>query len=110
MYTYTLFYLLISDLKEKKSLLNTDKKLVKIGKAIKKIVPFEAEMASETITPPTVGDQADCTNVNTCHIDEFLYDAEEVEKMVKNGKVKLHYCVDCKSRNIEVSDNVKVNV
>lgn len=94
---------MISDLNEKKSLLDMEKKLVKIGNTIKLLVPFEAEMASETIVLPTVGDQADCTEVNTCHVDEFLYDVDEVEKLAKKGKLKRQYCLDCNSRNIAVS-------
>lgn len=59
-------------------------------------------MDSETIIPPTVGDQADCNSVNTCHVDAFLYDEEEVENLVKEGKLKRFYCLDCHSRNVKV--------
>lgn len=83
--------------------MNTEIMLVKIGNTIKKIVPFEAEMPSETIVPPTVGDQADCTEVNTCHVDGFLYDDDDVDKLVKKGKLKRQYCADCNSRNTKVS-------
>lgn len=90
------------DLTTKRNLKNGDKKLIKIGNAIKKMITFEAEMSSENIMPPTVGVQADCNNINTCHVDEFLYDQEEVEVLVKSGKLKRHYCLDCNSRNIKV--------
>lgn len=60
-------------------------------------------MDSETIIPPTVGDQADCSTVNTCHVDAFLYDEEEVENLVKEGKLKRFYCLDCHSRNVKVN-------
>lgn len=74
-----------------------------IGDAIKKKVPFEAVMPSEKISPPTVGDLADCTDSNTIHVDEFLYDKDEFEEMTQKKKIQLHYCVDCNSRNIKVS-------
>ncbi|XP_075976839.1 uncharacterized protein LOC142977045 [Anticarsia gemmatalis] len=89
------------DLERKKSLQRSEKILINIGNSIKKIVPFEAEMPTEIIAPPTVGDQADCNKTNTCHVDEFLFDEMEVEKLVKKGKLKRHYCTDCNSRNIE---------
>lgn len=99
---------IFSDLSKKKSLQTTEKILVIIGNTIKKLVPFEAEMPSETIIPPTVGDQADCTAVNSCHVDEFLYDEEDVEKLAKKGKLKRGYCKDCNSRNIGVSSSSQV--
>ncbi|PZC75338.1 uncharacterized protein LOC110378752 [Helicoverpa armigera] len=89
------------DLERIKALQNTEKTLIKIGNSIKKIVPFEAELPSETIKPPTIGDQADCNKINTCHVDEFLYDDDAVDKLVKKGKLKKHYCTDCNSRNIQ---------
>lgn len=84
--------------------------LKKIGDTIKDLVPFEAEMVSETIAPPTIGDQADCNAANTLHVDEFLYDEEEVAELAKKGKIKRHYCLDCSSRNIEVSVCLRLNL
>lgn len=95
-----LFYL---DLDHKRRLLNLEKNLIKIGNTIKKIVPFDAEMSSENIVPPKTGEQSDCNKINTCHVDEFLYDDDEVEKLVKAGKIKRHYCLECSSRNVKVS-------
>nr|XP_026493999.1 uncharacterized protein LOC113399147 [Vanessa tameamea] len=89
------------DLKTKKELQNSQKFLKKIGESLKKLVPFEAEMSTETIVPPAVGDQADCNKHNTYHIDEFLYDEDQVEVLVNKGKVKRNFCLDCNSRNIE---------
>ncbi|CAH0625422.1 unnamed protein product [Chrysodeixis includens] len=89
------------DLEQFIALQNAEKMLIKIGNSIKKIVPFEAEMPSEIIIPPTVGDQSDCNKVNTLHVDEFLYDEVEVDDMVKKGKLKRRYCIDCTSRNIQ---------
>lgn len=89
------------DLEQKKILQCSEINLIKIGNVIKKIVPFEAEMASEIIVPPKIGEQADCNEINTCHVDEFLYDDHAVEELVKAGKLKRHYCLDCNSRNIK---------
>ncbi|KAL4711136.1 hypothetical protein ACJJTC_009507 [Scirpophaga incertulas] len=87
------------DLEEKKCMNISEKYLKDIGNTIKAMVPFEAEMSSENIVPPTIGDQADCNAINTCHIDEFLYDEDEVCELVTNGKFNRHYCLECNSRN-----------
>lgn len=89
------------DLEKKKSLQRSEKTLIAISNSIKKVVPVEAEMPSETISPPTVGDQADCNRKNTCHVDAFLYDENEVDNLVKKGKLKRYYCTDCSSRNVQ---------
>ncbi|XP_013172789.1 PREDICTED: uncharacterized protein LOC106121617 [Papilio xuthus] len=89
------------DLQFKKDLDSKEEDLIKIGKKLRKLVPFEGELASENIVPPIVGDQADCTKANTCHIDEFLYDEKAVENLIKCGKLKRHYCIDCNSRNVK---------
>ncbi|XP_045773570.1 uncharacterized protein LOC123872984 [Maniola jurtina] len=89
------------DLEYKKSLKSSAKLLKRIGDSIKKIVPLEAEMPTEHITPPRVGDQADCDKNNSCHVDEFLYDEKQVEDLVKKGKLRRQFCFDCKSRNIK---------
>lgn len=60
-------------------------------------------MDSETITPPTVGDLADCDSVNSCPVDAFLYDEEGIVDLVNGGKLKRSYCVDCHSRNVKVT-------
>ncbi|CAH0755082.1 unnamed protein product [Diatraea saccharalis] len=89
------------DLEIKKQMKKSEKCLIDIGETIKKIIPFEAEMPSENIVPPTVGDQADCNAINTVHVDEFLYDQDEVNELVKKGKLQKYYCLNCNSRNIK---------
>jgi hypothetical protein len=37
----------------------------------------------------------------TVHVDEFLYDEEDVEELVQDGKLKRNYCKDCGSKNID---------
>lgn len=85
-----------------KALQKTEKKLIQIGNTIKTLIPLAAEMPSENIVPPKIGSSSDCTEVNTCHVDEFLYDESEVEKLVEKGKIRRHYCLDCSSRNVKV--------
>ncbi|XP_063529070.1 uncharacterized protein LOC134740499 [Cydia strobilella] len=89
------------DLENKKSIKQSDEVLYKIADVIKGMVPFEAEMASEKIEFPVEGDAADCNRANTRHVDEFLYDEEQVQELVKEGKLSRHYCLDCNSQNIK---------
>lgn len=93
----------IAELEKMRLFNESEKYLNKIGSSIKKLVPLEAEMSTENIIMPTVGDQADCSKRNTCHVDEFLYDDDQVEELVKSKKFYRHYCMDCGSRNVEVS-------
>ncbi|XP_038212625.1 uncharacterized protein LOC119832885 [Zerene cesonia] len=86
------------DLEQKRNLQRSEKQLIKIANTLRKIVPFEAEMTTEKIEPPTVGDQADCTKENTCHVDEFLYDDKHVDELVKSEKLTRFYCSQCNSR------------
>ncbi|CAG4962008.1 unnamed protein product [Colias eurytheme] len=89
------------DLEQKRNLQRSEKQLIKIANTLRKIVPFEAEMTTEKIEPPTVGDQADCTKENTCHVDEFLYDDKQVDELVKAEKLTRFYCSQCNSRKIK---------
>lgn len=44
---------------------------------------------------------ADCLEDITVNVDDFLYNDEDVEELVEDGKLKRNYCKDCSSKNIE---------
>ncbi|XP_058801818.1 uncharacterized protein LOC131674805 [Phymastichus coffea] len=72
-----------------------------IAEEIKKKVPVSAILSSEKISPPKTGQNADCLSDITVHVDEFLYDDDDIEDLAEDGKLKRNYCMDCGSKNIE---------
>ncbi|XP_036147680.1 uncharacterized protein LOC105831992 isoform X2 [Monomorium pharaonis] len=72
-----------------------------IASEIKQKIPFNAILASENLTTPSMGENSDCDPSITLHIDEFLYSDEDIDKLVDNNQLQRYYCTDCKSRNIQ---------
>lgn len=35
------------------------------------------------------------------HVDEFLYDDDDMNELIDNGKLQKYYCIDCGSRDIK---------
>ncbi|XP_076648703.1 uncharacterized protein LOC143356690 [Halictus rubicundus] len=64
-------------------------------------VPFDSILPSENIVPPTVGENSDCDAMSTKHIDAFLYDNNEVDDLIQEGKLDNLYCGKCGSTNIK---------
>ena len=59
---------------------------------------FEAIASSETVKPPQNSEE-NFTNVNTIHIDAFLYDDIDVQEMTEN-KVTFNYSVETSAKKI----------
>ncbi|XP_015440429.1 PREDICTED: uncharacterized protein LOC107195157 [Dufourea novaeangliae] len=68
---------------------------------IKNRVPFNGILPSEHIVPPTIGENSDCDDISTKHIDAFLYDNKEVDELIDEGKLDNLYCADCRSTNVK---------
>jgi len=64
-------------------------------------LPTHATLESENIMFPTVGEDAKLNSNNTVHVDAFLYDEEEEEKLVEEGLLTRAFCRDCGSKNTE---------
>uniref|UniRef100_A0A1I7TYP2 Methyltransf_25 domain-containing protein n=1 Tax=Caenorhabditis tropicalis TaxID=1561998 RepID=A0A1I7TYP2_9PELO len=47
---------------------------------------------------PTEGFDSDCNELNTCEIDSFLYDDEDIEELVQRDVLSRTYCPTCLSR------------
>ncbi|XP_063977236.1 uncharacterized protein LOC135162555 [Diachasmimorpha longicaudata] len=73
--------------------------LNKIAKEIRQKVPFDAVLPSEKIKVSSSGPNSDCHPDITTHVDGFLYNDDEVDDLVKEGKLSSHYCKDCGSKN-----------
>ncbi|KAG6799929.1 hypothetical protein HZU73_04737 [Apis mellifera caucasica] len=81
-----------------------EKKLNEIKKIIidiKNRIPFDGIFPSEHIVPPIIGENSDCDNKSTKHIDAFLYDDEEVDELIEKGELNNLYCSDCGSTNVK---------
>jgi len=75
--------------------------LRKLADEMRGAVPLAAVLESETILPPTVGEDAGLDLKNTVHLDSFLYDAQEEERLLADGTIPKSICRDCGSKNTE---------
>eukprot|EP00906_Rhabdomonas_costata_P018423 RCo026913 len=67
--------------------------LERIQREIRASVPPDGLAPGERICFPPVGQFQDCTEVNTAHVDSFLYGDEDlVDHMCEEGKLSRHYC------------------
>uniref|UniRef100_A0A8R1E2V5 DOT1 domain-containing protein n=1 Tax=Caenorhabditis japonica TaxID=281687 RepID=A0A8R1E2V5_CAEJA len=48
---------------------------------------------------PTEGFDSDCTELNTCEIDSFLYEDDDIDALVEHGMLSRTYCPTCSSRD-----------
>ncbi|XP_077293065.1 uncharacterized protein LOC143916056 [Arctopsyche grandis] len=88
----------ISDLEKAQKKNEIEKKLDSIVKQLLKTMPSDAILPSENICGPTSGPNSDCDMKHTLHVDEFLYDDDDLEKHFFE---KIKYCEDCESNNIK---------
>ncbi|KAE9548209.1 hypothetical protein FO519_008578 [Halicephalobus sp. NKZ332] len=78
-----------------------ERQLHLIRKEIKQMVPAEACFKSEKIIWPQNGHDSSCQPDITVHVDDFLYDEDEVEELVTKGKLQKYYCGACGSKEIK---------
>jgi len=75
--------------------------LRKISDELRSAVPFEAVLDSEKLYEPVVGEDVGLTRKNTVHLDSFLYDNADEERMLGDGTIPRSICKDCGSLNCE---------
>ncbi|XP_029037389.1 uncharacterized protein LOC114873327 [Osmia bicornis bicornis] len=68
---------------------------------IRNRVPFDGILPTEQIVPPTIGENSDCDDASTIHVDAFLYDNKEVDELIEQGEVDNLYCANCGSNNVK---------
>ena len=68
-----------------------------IREYVKELMPVTGEVQTENISFPKVGEFKDCTTFDTAHVDLFLYDDDEVDELVEEGKLSYNTCTKCKS-------------
>jgi len=64
-------------------------------------VPFSGTMSSEKISYPTFGDDKHLNSSNCIHVDAFLYDDDDVDLIVDQGKIQNMFCTKCNSSDVE---------
>uniref|UniRef100_A0A0M3JWK4 Methyltransf_11 domain-containing protein n=1 Tax=Anisakis simplex TaxID=6269 RepID=A0A0M3JWK4_ANISI len=75
--------------------------LKKIALEIRVDLPVTAVLDSENLHWPSDGLDSDCRPETTVHVDSFLYDDDDIDDLVDEGRLKRSYCLACGSRNIE---------
>ncbi|CAL7941114.1 unnamed protein product [Xylocopa violacea] len=75
--------------------------LEQIASDIRGRVPLTGILPTEHIVPPTKGENSDCDDKSTKHVDGFLYDNEAVDGLIEEGKLDNLYCADCGSSNVK---------
>ncbi|XP_031567956.1 uncharacterized protein LOC116302733 [Actinia tenebrosa] len=77
----------------------------RIVEDLRKRVPFEGVLSSEKIMFPESEQVKACLKPSTTiHIDAFLYNDEEIEKLCDEGKINRHHCNSCGSHDIKPLD------
>ncbi|XP_076757206.1 uncharacterized protein LOC143427159 [Xylocopa sonorina] len=68
---------------------------------IRERVPLTGILPTEHIVPPTTGENSDCDDKSTKHVDGFLYDNNEVDELIEEGKLDNLYCANCGSNDVK---------
>ncbi|KAF1751931.1 hypothetical protein GCK72_018485 [Caenorhabditis remanei] len=85
--------------KRKKMLERGASKLNRIATYLKDKAVDVPSKAPNKLKYPTEGFDSDCTEVNTCEVDSFLYDDDDVEELVQRDVLSRTYCPTCNSRD-----------
>lgn len=76
-----------------------EKRLKKIAKDIKRIIPLQGVLDTEKIRHPEEGKGLACQPSTTVHVDSFLYSDEDIDRLCDEGKMSRNYCKQCGSHN-----------
>jgi len=71
-----------------------------IKESLRNNVPFSGVMKSEKVNYPKFGEDKHLNDSNCLHVDAFLYDDDEVDALVDEGKIRNQYCSQCNSSDI----------
>lgn len=65
---------------------------------LRQMVPDNAVFPSERCLFPEYGVDSECNPNTTVHVDSFLYDDDDIDDLVDQGKVSRNYCRACGSQ------------
>eukprot|EP00123_Amoebidium_parasiticum_P009579 comp19567_c0_seq1/m.22978 comp19567_c0_seq1/g.22978 ORF comp19567_c0_seq1/g.22978 comp19567_c0_seq1/m.22978 type:complete len:311 (-) comp19567_c0_seq1:463-1395(-) len=69
---------------------------------LRQALPTHAMAPQEKTFVPKTGENAGSDDTNTIHVDSFLFDDDEVDRLVEEGKMSRAYCLDCGSKNTKM--------
>ncbi|GFT23950.1 uncharacterized protein NPIL_432991 [Nephila pilipes] len=71
-----------------------------IAEDIKTLVPTEAIFPSEKIDHSSIGNLPQTSNERIIHVDSFLFEDDQIDALVEEGKLSRNYCKNCGSINV----------
>ncbi|PRD26841.1 UNVERIFIED_CONTAM: hypothetical protein NCL1_36992 [Trichonephila clavipes] len=84
---------LLNDLSDNKAYFD----LRTIAEDIKSLVPTEAIFPSEQINHSNIGNLPQTGNEPIIHVDSFLFEDDQIDALVEEGKLSRNYCKNCGS-------------
>eukprot|EP01134_Creolimax_fragrantissima_P007948 CFRG7948T1 len=84
--------------------------LLSIIDELRDTLPIDAMAPSEKTTIPDDEEHEDYTDSNTVHVDSFLYDDEEVDRLCDEGKMSRAICNECGSTNTSMLNFISHSV
>ncbi|ELT96705.1 hypothetical protein CAPTEDRAFT_148578 [Capitella teleta] len=78
---------------------NSDVFIQEIQDSIRSVLPTDALLPSEQFQSPA-GQNHDCDQATTVHVDGFLYDDDTVDELCDQGKMSRNYCTQCGCRQV----------
>lgn len=79
------------------------RRLAEIAERLKTRLPLSAVLASEQILAPAIGSESasGLRPEHTAHLDAFLYDELDEERLISQGHIPKSFCSQCGSRDIQ---------
>ncbi|GFR03596.1 uncharacterized protein TNCT_578081 [Trichonephila clavata] len=87
---------LLNDLSDSKAYFD----LRTIAEDIKSLVPTEAIFPSEEINHSNIGNLPQTGNEPIIHVDSFLFEDDQIDALVEEGKLSRNYCKNCGSIDV----------
>jgi len=90
----------VGDRKPEDESSDADVALFQIIESLKDAVPTGAILPSERTVWPEYGTDSDCNPNTTVHVDSFLFNEDDIDKLCDEGKLSRNYCRACGSQTV----------
>ncbi|XP_035214047.1 uncharacterized protein LOC118187870 isoform X2 [Stegodyphus dumicola] len=71
-----------------------------IAEDIKALIPLEAILPSEKVMHENICNKPEDINKPVIHVDSFLFEDDQIDDLVEEGKLSRNYCRNCGSLNV----------